>query len=98
MRLSANNLIRLRISDRNLNGVHFLHPIICCGKSGNRFRLAIVNTLKTLSRTDRPVDRTSGNPQHRLDIIKQFKSILCLPVHFIDKRKNRNMAHHTDFK
>ena len=23
---------------------------------------------------------------------------LCLPVHFIDKRKNRNMAHHTDFE
>ena len=32
------------------------------------------------------------------DVIEQIEGIIGITVHFIDKGKNRNMTHHTDFK
>ena len=49
------NLIRPRIPDRHFNGIHFLHPVICCGKARNRFRIAVIHTLEAFARTDRSV-------------------------------------------
>ena len=38
------------------------------------------------------------DPQDFLDLAHELKGIPGLPVHFIDKRKDRDMTHHADLK
>ena len=58
----------------------------------------LVHALKVLSGTNRPIDGTGGDPQLFFNIIQQFKSIVGVPVHLIDKRKNRDVAHYADLE
>ena len=60
--------------------------------------LSVVNSFKALSRTNRPVYRTGGNPQLLFNFIKQLKGVVCIPVHLIDKGKNRNFTHNTNLE
>ncbi len=60
--------------------------------------IPVINPLKFFSGTDRPVDRTGGDSQLLLNIVQKLKGIHCLPVHLIDKGKDRNMAHDTDLE
>ena len=90
--------VRLRTVDR-----HFLY--FSCRCTFSRIRKEIdftftpaVHTLKCFSRTDRPVDRAGWDPQFLLDIIQQIERIFCIPVHFVDKCKDRDMAHRAYLK
>ena len=42
--------------------------------------------------------RAGTDSQHLFNLIHQFKGISGLPVHLINKCKNRNMAHNADLK
>ena len=44
------------------------------------FGVTVVNTLKTLTGADRPVDRTGADAQNCFDIIQKLKGILSIPV------------------
>ncbi len=60
--------------------------------------LPLVDTLKILPGADGPVHRAGGDPQFLLDIVQKLKGIVRVPVHLIDKGKNRDMAHHAHLK
>ena len=67
-------------------------------KTRDGFCVSVINALEILSGANRPVDRTGADPKYIFNLIDQFKGILCLAVHFIDKSKNRDSTHDADFK
>ena len=59
---------------------------------------ALVNALKMLTGTDGPVDGAGGDAKLLLDLVQKIEGIVGVAVQFIDKGKNRDMAHDTDFE
>ena len=95
---SPDQPVHLRIID-----IHFLHfadrsSFSCIRKKLHFPFLAVINAFKRLSGSDRPVHRTSRDTQLFLNIIQKVKGILCISVHLINKRKDRDVAHSTDLK
>ena len=82
----------------NLQCFPFLRSLLGIGISDDTFSFTVIHTLKTLTGTDRPVYGTGCNSKLLLDLIEKFKRIIGIPVHFINKGKNRNLTHHTDLK
>ena len=62
------------------------------------FHLPVIDTLKMMSGTDRPVYRAGTNPQHLFNLVQKLIGVSCLPVKLIDESENGNMPHHTDLK
>ena len=58
----------------------------------------VINTLELLAGADGPVDGAGLDAQLLLNLLAELKGIPGVPVHFIDKRKNRNMPQGADLK
>ncbi|CCX65790.1 putative uncharacterized protein [Firmicutes bacterium CAG:791] len=58
----------------------------------------VINSLKFLTGSNRPVHRAGLHAKVLLDIIQKIKGILRIPVHLIDKGKNRHVTHSADLK
>ena len=59
---------------------------------------AVVHALKFLARADRPVAGVGLNAELVLELIEQVERVARLAVHFVDERKNRNVAHRADLE
>ena len=79
----------------NILSIYFFLTIHCRLKKRNFSLIAVINALKFLAASDRPVDRTCAYAEHALNLIKKFKWVVCLSIHLINKCKNRNMPHYT---
>ena len=64
----------------------------------NLLLVPVINPPERFSGTDRPVDRTGGDAKLLLNIVQKLECVHGLPVHLVDKSKNRNMAHDTDLE
>ena len=60
--------------------------------------ISVEDALEIPVNTNRPVDRAGPDAQHLLQLFHQSKRILGCAVHFIDKRKDRNIPHAADFE
>ena len=58
----------------------------------------VINTFKFFTGTNGPVNGTGCNTKLFLDIVQQFKGIHGIAVHFINKSKDRDMSHDTNFE
>ena len=96
--VTCHDLIQLRRIQRDLSCLAFFGTFFGIGKHRNFLASTLINTFEILSGADRPVDRAGRNAKLLFDVIEQIKGIVGITVHFIDKGKNRNMAHHTNFK
>ena len=68
------------------------------GIGNHAFRFPLIYSFETFARTNRPVYRTGRNTEFLLDFIQKFKGIIGIPVHFINKGKNRNPPHDAYFE
>ena len=73
-------------------GSDFLLSIGKGGEGSHVFCAAVINTAEFFSGADRPVHRTGTDAENGFDFIHQFKWIVGIPVHFINKSKNRNIS------
>ena len=96
--VTCHDLIDLRRIQRDLSCLTLFGTLLCIGKDGDLLASTLIDTFEILSGTDRPVDRAGRNAKLLFDVIEQIEGIIGITVHFIDKSKNRNMTHHTDFK
>ncbi len=64
------------------------------------FSSAVVNALKFLAAADGPVDGAGMDPHAEFvfQLVQQFKRVAGLAVHFVDKGKDRDMAHGADLE
>ena len=76
----------------------FFRSFLRIGVSDYTLALPLIYALKILSRADRPIHRTGGDPQLLLDIVQKLKGIVGISVQLIDKGKDRYMTHHTYLK
>lgn len=60
--------------------------------------ISVIHTSEFLAGTNRPVDGTGGNPQFLFNVIQQIKGIVGISIQLVDKSKNRDMTHGTDFE
>ena len=60
--------------------------------------IPLIDALKLLAGTDRPVHRIGFDAQFALDVLQQHERIHGGAVHLIDKCKNRNMTKQADLK
>ena len=72
--------------------------LLCIGKGQHLMGVSVINAAEFLSGTNGPVNRAGCNSQFLFDLIQKIKGIVCISVHFVDKCKNRNMAHYTDLE
>ena len=89
-------LVLLR--NRDYGRFPFLCSLLCIGIGMDTFFFPVINSFKPFSGANRPVHRACGNPKLPFDFIQQFKHVSRIPVHFVDKSKNRDFPHHTNFK
>ena len=89
---------KMRIVKIDLFLQTFLRTLHGIGESQYFSGISVIDTAEFLTGTDGPVDGTGGDPQLLLDIVQQIKGIVGIPVHLVDKCKNRNMTHNTDLK
>ena len=60
------------------------------------FLLPVINPPEADSASDRPVHRIGPDAEFLFQLIQQVKGILGVPIHFVDKSKNRNSSHRTN--
>ena len=94
----VHNIHQMRIVQIDLFLDSFLGSLHGIGKSQYLIGISVVNSAESLSGTDRPVDRACGDSQLFFDFIQKIERIVGIPVHFVDKGKDRNMTHHADLK
>ncbi len=73
-------------------------PFCVYGKGQHLMGVSVINAAEFFSGTNRPVNRAGRNSQFLFDLIQKIKGIVCVSVHFVDKCKNRNVAHYTDLE
>ena len=76
----------------------FFRTLLGIGEGQYLLRISVVNTAELLTGTNWPVYRAGRNAELFFNLIEQIKGIVGIAVHFIDKSKNRNVAHNTYFK
>ena len=62
----------------------------------DRIGVEVVNTTEISAHANRPVDRSSGNAQHFLDLIHQFNRVTDISVEFINKRHDGRVPEAAD--
>ena len=92
------NVIQTSIVDIDFLNDTFLCSLLCIRESQDFVCVSVINSAEFLTGTNRPVDRTCRNSEFFFYFIKKVERIICITVHFIDKCKNRNVAHNADFK
>ena len=96
--LRIHDLICMRIINIDLFDHTFLGTFLCIGEGKDFLCITVKNSSEFLTGTNRPVDRTSSNTKLFFDLIQKIKRIICISVHLIDKSKDRDVSHNTDFK
>ena len=92
------NSLKLRILQIKLQLLPLLRSLFRVRKQQNLPCIPVKHTLEGLAGTNRPVHRAGGNAKFIFNIIQKLKDIHSIPVHLIDKSKNRNMPHGTYLK
>ena len=90
------------IKARFVNADLFLNPLFCTfhgiGEGEYLPGISVIHTSELLAGTNGPVDGAGGNSQLLLNVVQQIKGIVCIPIQLVDKGKNRDMTHGTDFE
>ena len=86
------------IRKRDLLRIQFMLAGICGEKLCDLSCGPVADTLKAFSGADGPGNRTGPDAEDIFDFIHQFEGVIDLPVHFINKCEDRNMAHHADLE
>ena len=89
---------RVRIGKRNLGGKALLRSLFRIGIGDDTALVPVIYALKSFSGTDGPVHGTGGDSQLLFDLVQQVEGIVGIPVHLVDKGKNRDFAHHADLE
>ena len=79
-------------------GIYFFLSVSKGGKSSYMFGTAVIDTTEFLTGTDRPVHWTGSDAEDRFNFIHQFKGVIGVPVHFVNKSENRDIPEQAYFK
>ena len=96
--IRIHNIIQSCIINVNFFDHTLLGSFLCIRESQDFVCVSVINSAEFLTGTDRPVDRTCRNSEFFFYFIKKVERVICITVHFIDKCKNRNVAHNADFE
>ena len=83
---------------RNELFLAFFGTLFGTGEEHDLALFPVINALEALAGSDGPVDGAGLNAQILLDVLQQVKAVPGVPVHLVDKGKNRDMAHGADLE
>jgi len=86
------------VIQRDLLDNTFLRSLLGIRESKDLLCITVIDTSKLLTGTNGPVYRAGCDSQFLLDLIQKVKGIIGIPVHFVDKGKDRDMTHHADLE
>ena len=88
----------MRIINIDLFDHTFLGTFLCIREGKDLLCITVKNASEFLTGTDWPVDRTGSNAKLFFDLIQKIKRIIGISVHLVDKCKDRDVSHNTDFE
>ena len=89
---------RIRIGKRNLLCLALLRSLFRIGIGDDAAFVPVVNAPERFSGANGPVFRAGSDAQLLFDLIQQIEGVVGVPVHFIDKGKDRDLSHHADLE
>ena len=88
----------LFIRNGDLCSSTFLCTLFGIGITDYAVLFSVINSLKSLSGSDRPVNGTGGDSKLFFYIIEELEGVHSVSVHLIDERKDGDMAHNANLK